>query len=142
MKETVGEFAPKVPMIMAMRTEGIKDRHWEAISAKVGFEVKPFEGFTLQHVYDMELMKWSDDIVDIGDRAGKEYNIETSLAKMKGEWEDVYFNLKPFKTSGTSTVTGFDDAWNIVDEHSVLTQTMQFSSFKKPFEEEIEEWNE
>lgn len=48
MKETVNEFAPKVPMIMAMRTEGIKDRHWEAISAKVGFEVKPHEGFTLE----------------------------------------------------------------------------------------------
>jgi len=29
----------------------------------------------------------------------------------------------------------------ILDEHIVLTQTMQFSPFKKPFEEEIEEWN-
>ena len=84
----------------------------------------PYEGFTLQNVFDMELMKRSDDIVDIGDRAGKEYNIECSLAKMKGEWEEVFFSLKAFKKSGTSTVTGFDDAWNIVDEHSVLTQTM------------------
>ena len=75
MKETAGEFAPRVPMIMAMRTEGIKDRHWEAISAKVGFEVKPFDGFNLQNVFDMDLIKWSDDIVDIGDRAGKEYTI-------------------------------------------------------------------
>lgn len=142
MKETAAEFAPKVPMIMAMRTEGIKDRHWEAISAKVGFEVKPFDGFNLQNVFDMDLIKFSDDIVDIGDRAGKEYTIECSLAKMKGEWEEIYFSLKPFKNSGTSTVAGFDDAWGIVDEHSVITQTMQFSSFKKPFEQEIDEWNE
>ena len=28
MKDTVTEFAPKVPMIMAMRTEGMKERHW------------------------------------------------------------------------------------------------------------------
>ena len=142
MKETVGEFAPKVPMVMAMRVDGIKDRHWEAISTKVGFEVKPFEGFNLQNVFDMDLMKWSDDIVDIGDRAGKEYQIECSLDKMKKEWLDVIFGMKPFKTSGTCTVTGFDDAWNIVDEHSVLTQTMQFSSFKGPFVDDIEEWNE
>ena len=121
MKETVGEFAPKVPMVMAMHVDGIKDRHWEAISTKVGFEVKPFEGFNLQNVFDMDLMKWSDDIVDIGDRAGKEYQIECSLDKMKKEWLDVIFGMKPFKTSGTCTVTGFDDAWNIVDEHSVLT---------------------
>jgi dynein heavy chain len=108
-------------MIMAMRVDGIKDRHWEAISTKVGFEVKPFDGFNLQNVFDMDLMKWSDDIVDIGDRAGKEYQIECSLEKMKREWIDIIFGMKPFKTSGTCTVTGFDDAWNIVDEHSVLT---------------------
>lgn len=30
----------------------------------------------------------------------------------------------------------------MLDEHIVLTQTMQFSPFKKPFEEEIQEWND
>jgi dynein heavy chain len=29
----------------------------------------------------------------------------------------------------------------MLDEHIVLTQTMQFSPFKKVFEDEIEEWN-
>ena len=29
----------------------------------------------------------------------------------------------------------------ILDEHSVMTQAMQFSNFKKPFEEEIDEWD-
>jgi len=28
----------------------------------------------------------------------------------------------------------------MLDEHIVMTQAMQFSPFKKPFEEEIEEW--
>jgi len=128
-------------MIMGMLTVGMKDRHWEAISTKVGFEVKPYEGFTLTKVQEMNLIKWSDDIVDIGDRAGKEFQIETQLAKMKSEWQDVFFMLKDFKKSGTSTVVGFDDAMTILDEHIVMTQAMQFSSFKKPFEEEIEEWN-
>jgi dynein heavy chain len=60
---------------------------------------------------------------------------------MEAEWEGVFFNLKPFKKSGTSTVLGFDDVGAILDEQIVLTQTMQFSSFKKPFEERLEEWN-
>ena len=30
---------------------------------------------------------------------------------------------------------------NLLDEHIVATQAMQFSVFKKPFEAEIEEWN-
>jgi dynein heavy chain, axonemal len=62
--------------------------------------------------------------VDIGERAGKEYNIETSMAKMKEEWVTVEFMLKPFKKTGTFTVTGFDNAMVLLDEHIVLTQTM------------------
>lgn len=58
----------------------------------------------------MNILKHSEAVVDIGDRAAKEYNIETSLKKMKNEWKDVFFNTKPYKKSGTCTVTGFDDA--------------------------------
>ena len=60
---------------------------------------------------------------------------------MKEQWSTVEFLLKPFKNTGTFSVAGFDDAMMLLDEHIVLTQTMQFSPFKKPFEEEIEEWN-
>jgi len=63
------------------------------------------------------------------------------MAKMKEDWLGIEFGLKDFKTTGTSTVTGFDDAMMMLDEHIVLAQTMLFSPFKKPFEAEIEEWN-
>lgn len=58
----------------------------------------------------MNLIEHSDAIVDIGEKAGKEYNIETSMAKMKNDWLSVDFILKPFKNTGTCTVAGFDDA--------------------------------
>jgi dynein heavy chain, axonemal len=90
---------------------------------------------------EMNLIEHTEAIVDVGERSGKEYNIETSMAKMKADWASVEFGLKPFKSTGTSTVTGFDEAMMMLDEHIVLTQTMQFSPFKKPFEAEIEEWN-
>ena len=35
----------------------------------------------------MKLIEHTDNIVDIGERAGKEYNIETSMAKMKEDWK-------------------------------------------------------
>lgn len=90
---------------------------------------------------EMNLIEHTEAIVDVGERSGKEYNIETSMAKMKADWASVEFGLKPFKSTGTSTVTGFDEAMMMLDEHIVLTQTMQFSPFKKPFEAEIEDWN-
>jgi len=140
-KQDIDEFKPFVPLALALRTEGMKERHWNVISDKVGFEVKPFEGFTFNNCIEMDLLKHVEICCDIGEKAGKEYNIETSMAKMKKDWEAVEFKLKPFKNTGTYSVTGFDDAMAMLDEHIVLTQTMQFSPFKKPFEAEIEEWN-
>jgi dynein heavy chain, axonemal len=31
-KSEIEEFKPFVPLAMALRTEGMKERHWEAIS--------------------------------------------------------------------------------------------------------------
>ena len=120
-QEKISEFAPSVPMLCAMLTDGMKDRHWEAISEAAGMDVKPYEGFTVKNIQSMNLIKFTEIIETVGDKAGKEYNIETSLAKMKVEWEAIFFSLKPFKKSGTSTILGFDDAGAILDEQIVLT---------------------
>lgn len=69
----------------------------------------------------MKLADYTDIVVDIGEKAGKEYNIEKGMAKMKNDWQLIEFGLKPFKNTGTFTVFGFDDAMAILDEHIVLT---------------------
>jgi dynein heavy chain len=69
----------------------------------------------------MDLQKYSEICVDVGEKAGKEYNIEMSMAKMKKDWENVEFRLIPFKLTGTYSVAGFDDAMAMLDEHIVLT---------------------
>lgn len=58
------------------------------------------------------------------------------------EWEGSDFLLPKFKNTGTSYISGFDEAIQRLDEHIVNTQAMQFSPFKKPFEEQIEAWCE
>lgn len=69
----------------------------------------------------MDLIKHIEVCVDIGEKAGKEFNIETSMSKMKKDWESVDFKLKAFKNTGTYSVAGFDDAMAMLDEHIVLT---------------------
>jgi hypothetical protein len=39
---------------------------------------------------------------------------------MKKDWETVSLSTKPFRTSGTYTVLGFDEAINFLDEHMTL----------------------
>lgn len=89
----------------------------------------------------MDLIKWRDQIEDIGEKAAKEYIIETTLESMIKNWEGVDFHLIPFKNSGTYSVTGFDDAIQLLDEQIIGTQAMSYSPFKGPFVDQITEWS-
>jgi dynein heavy chain len=71
-KTKVDEFAPQVPIVLALRTEGMVDRHWELLTEKIGKEIKPFEAFTFKQCMDMNLIEHENDIVDVGEKAGKE----------------------------------------------------------------------
>jgi dynein heavy chain len=52
-KAHIDEFKPKAPLLVALRKEGMKERHWAEISEKVGFEINPdIEGFNFQMILD------------------------------------------------------------------------------------------
>jgi dynein heavy chain len=106
----VDDFKPVVPIAMSLRKTGMVERHWDNISAAVGFEIRPTEGFTLQTCIDKGLLAHTELCEDTGEKAYKEYNIEKSLKKMKDEWGPLKFHLPQFKQTGTFIISGFDDA--------------------------------
>jgi dynein heavy chain len=55
----------------------------------------------------MGLIKHVDLCVDVGERASKEYNIEMMLKTMWKAWEDINFDLTPYK-SITYIIRGYD----------------------------------
>jgi len=99
MKAKIDEFKPVVPIAMALRKDGMVDRHWDAISKEVGFEINPSkeEGFTLQKACDRGMLKHTELCDEIGEKAYKEHHIEKSLKKMQADWEGLDFALPQFK---------------------------------------------
>ena len=67
-KAQVDEFKPKVPLMVGLRKQGMQERHWQQISEKVGFEIKPEEGFNFQKVISRGLMAHVDFCVEVGER--------------------------------------------------------------------------
>ena len=140
-KQEIDVFKPYVPLAVALRTEGMKDRHWDSISHIMGFDVRPTGDFTFNTVMKKGLLNKKEQCQETAEKAGKEYAIECNLTKMKEDWEDVVFKTPPFKQSGTFYVLGFEEAGVILDDQVMLTQQMMASFFKKQFENEINEWN-
>lgn len=69
-------------------------RHWKAISDNVGFEVNPqIDNFTFERILELGLMKNIDFIVEVGEKASKEYQIETMLDEMEKKWENINFKI-------------------------------------------------
>ena len=139
-KADVDFFKQYVKVAVALRKPGMRDRHWDQICNKVGFEVRPKEGFTLTTVIELGLKKYEDFCEEVGERAYKEYQIETKLNEMEAAWEKIDFEVLNAKNTDTFILGGLDKIQNLLDEHMVVSQAMQFSAFKKPFEDRIEEW--
>uniref|UniRef100_A0A5K3EIM2 AAA_6 domain-containing protein n=1 Tax=Mesocestoides corti TaxID=53468 RepID=A0A5K3EIM2_MESCO len=59
---------------------------------------------------------------------------------MIDDWENIIFEIQPYKTTGTYVIKITEEINQQLDDHIVLTQSLSFSPYKKPFEERIASW--
>lgn len=59
---------------------------------------------------------------------------------MEKEWSTILFNVLPYKETETYILKSPDEASQLLDDHIVMTQSMSFSPYKKPFEQRISSW--
>ena len=141
LKADIDAFREYTPLVQALRQPGMRDRHWENLTNALGFEVKPDEKFTLRRgLEELKLQEHMDKIVKICDVAGKEFGIEQALNKMEGEWQEAVLLVKEYRDTGTYVLGGWDEIFQLLDDHIVMSQAMTFSPFKKPFEERLDAW--
>ncbi|XP_055507859.1 dynein axonemal heavy chain 3 [Leucoraja erinacea] len=141
-KFKIEKFKPHLPIISTICNPGIKERHWEEISAIVGFEVKPHEETTLQEMLEIGLEKFLDKLEEVGVAASKEYSLEKALAKMKAEWVDGIFSFTKYRDTDVSILSAVDDIQVLLDDHIIKVQTMRGSPYIKPVENECKVWED
>ncbi|XP_052808511.1 dynein axonemal heavy chain 1-like isoform X3 [Mya arenaria] len=139
-KGKIEEFKPFIPLIQGLRNPGMRSRHWDNLSAELGFTVVPKANLTFSKCLEMNLQDHIQTIAKVAEVAGKEYSIEQALDKMEKEWDPVQFEIMPYKETGTYILRSSEDTSQLLDDHIVMTQSMSFSPYKKPFEERINTW--
>ncbi|KAK7495478.1 hypothetical protein BaRGS_00013176, partial [Batillaria attramentaria] len=141
-KAKLEKFKINMPLINALCNPGIKQRHWDMMSEKVGFNVTPSETTPLHEVLQVGLEKYLDELMGISSRASKEFALEKALIKMQDDWRNMHFTFVPYKDSGVSILSSFDDIQVLLEDHIVKTMTMKGSPFIGPFEAEVSEWDQ
>ncbi|XP_032988956.1 dynein axonemal heavy chain 1 isoform X1 [Rhinolophus ferrumequinum] len=136
----IEEFKPYIPLIQGLRNPGMRNRHWELLSNEININVKPKANLTFTRCLEMNLQDHIESISKVAEVAGKEYAIEQALDKMEKEWSAIQFNVMPYKKTGTYILKSPDEASQLLDDHIIMTQSMSFSPYKKPFEQRISAW--
>lgn len=135
------KWAPNVPLIVGLLNKGMRKRHWETLSESTGMHMSAKMNGTVIELLDAGLDAHTKEVVRVSGIAAREYQLEESLDNMERVWNDHKLDVVPYKDTGTFVLRGIVDMVAMLDEHISLTQAMQFSSYKGPFEERIERWN-
>ncbi|VDK80564.1 unnamed protein product [Dibothriocephalus latus] len=140
--ERIRKFKDTVPIIGILCNPGIRQRHWDAMSAIAKRDLTPDSGTSLAKVLQMNLDPYMDQFEAISAGASKEHTLEVNMKKMLEDWKDVEFTLTPYRDTGISILASVDEIQQQLDDQIVKTQTMRGSPFIKPFEAEIKKWEE
>ena len=78
----------------------MRERHWQQISDIVGYTIAPEPENTLQSFLNMKLEAYLSQFEGVSEAASREYALEKAMDKMKVEWEEIEFNLIPYRETG------------------------------------------
>eukprot|EP00842_Homolaphlyctis_polyrhiza_P004869 jgi/Hompol1/5383/HPOL_004407-RA len=139
-KNKLEKFRSHLPLITVLRNPGLRDRHWEQMGQIVGQPILPDETTSLTKILDLNLTPFLSQFEAISDAASKEHSLQKTLAKMREDWEPLFFNCIDYKDTGTKILSALDDIQALLDDQIVKVQTMRGSPFVKPIENEVKAW--
>ena len=142
-KQEIEDFRPFVPVVVALRNPGMRDRHWDALTEELKFELRVDDRFTLRHATESMRLhepKILEKVQKVCERAMKEYAIEKSLNDMLSGWEGQDLEVMAYRNTGSYVIKVSEEVNTLLDDHIVLTQQFSFSPYKGPFEERISDW--
>ncbi|KNC54636.1 dynein heavy chain 2 [Thecamonas trahens ATCC 50062] len=139
-KGQMDAFKPHVPLIMALRNRGMRDRHWETLEDNLGMSVRPTDDASFAEVATLGLEAHLEAIEEVAGVASREYGIESELDSMLATWESTVFEIVEYGETETYILRGTEPIIQLLDDHIVMTQAMSFSAYREPFEDRIGKW--
>ena len=143
LRKKIDEFLEMLPFIQALTDKSMRDRHWKALQEIVGVKLNLREDeFKLADLLDANILPHADDIEDLTSGAVKEAQVETKLAQIAEEWEDLNFNFTEFKNKGNvllePATTG--ELIERLEDSQMSLGSMATNRYSAPFKTGVQDW--
>jgi dynein heavy chain, axonemal len=130
----VKAFTTSLPLVAELRSPAMRDRHWEALMAATKQVINLKDpSFSLQHLLDLELHKFEEEVGEIVDQASKEEKMETALTKLSDVWEKMEFRMVQHKGTDVWTIKMAEEDFEALEDNQVLVQGMMANRFCATF---------
>uniref|UniRef100_A0A8C6RAH3 Dynein, axonemal, heavy chain 10 n=1 Tax=Nannospalax galili TaxID=1026970 RepID=A0A8C6RAH3_NANGA len=136
-------FKDSIPLLLALKHEALRERHWKELMEKTGVFFEMTETFTLENMFAMELHKHTEVLNEIVTAAIKEVAIEKAVKEILDTWESMKFTVvKYYKgTQERGYILGsVDDIIQCLDDNTVNLQSILGSRFVGPFLQTVHKW--
>uniref|UniRef100_G1NVC6 Dynein axonemal heavy chain 10 n=1 Tax=Myotis lucifugus TaxID=59463 RepID=G1NVC6_MYOLU len=136
-------FKDSIPLLLDLKHEALRDRHWKELMEKTGVYFEMTETFTLENMFAMELDKHADVLNEIVTAAIKEIAIEKAVKEILDTWENMKFSVvKYFKgTQERGYILGsVDEIIQCLDDNTFNLQSISGSRFVGPFLQTVHKW--
>jgi dynein heavy chain, axonemal len=106
LKADVDTFAPVLPVVVNLRNDFLKDRHWQIIHDLVGFQILGQDSLTLGDLLEKKVTDYHEDITGVATAAVQEAVLEEMMAKVAATWDKCELEVKPYKDSKDLYILG------------------------------------
>eukprot|EP00960_Hanusia_phi_P069522 767109-Hanusia_phi.AAC.3 len=148
LKKTIDDFFEVLPLLQQCSNKSMRVRHWKAIMQVCAKQIPmdengpSAENCKLQHVLDLGMVSFSEDIEDIAGGSEKELQIENKLDAIISIWEAQSFAFSPFKNRGPVILESkaLGEIMESLEESQMNLGSMAGNRYSAPFRERVMEW--
>ena len=143
-EEAITSFVASLPLIANLKNDALRPRHWERLMVvtEVEFDMNP-KTFTLQKLFDMQLERFEEQILEITGGAGKELTIESGINQIADTWRVQSFEvIKYFKGDQERglVLKPNEELVQTLEDQMMNLSSMMSSRFVAPFLELTQKW--
>lgn len=138
----IDKFKVYLPILEGICRDGLSDRHWKLISAELGQPVTPESYQTLASLVEIDILRITEQLLQISNAAAKEFELNNQLLEMKSEWTSVMFDITQYRDSDTMILASLDDIQTLLDDHILKAQAMRGSPYISALGEKATNWEE